>query len=59
MKLPTDQRKALTEAYKNNKPKRVLTIRDYQNGKCRTEIRKKIRKQGLTMRLSEYPQKTI
>lgn len=41
MKLTTDQRKALTEAYKNNKPKRVLTIRDYQNGKCRAEIRKK------------------
>lgn len=42
MKLTTDQRKALTEVYKNNKPKQVLTIKDFiKNGKCRAEIRKK------------------
>lgn len=46
MKLTTDQRKALTEAYKNNKPKRVLTIKEFiKNGNSRKQNHQKPKNQ--------------
>lgn len=41
MKLTTDQRKALTEAYKKDKPRKVLTVKDYINGNSRKQSNKK------------------
>lgn len=46
MKLTTDQRKALTEAYKKDKPKKVLTVKDFiKNGNSRKQNHQKPKNQ--------------